>query len=101
MIHPRDWGGLRTTPNTFQVLGVPPVIGRNMIDDDARPGAPPVVVLNYKAWQKTFGGDPGIIGQTLILNRQPTTVIGVMPPRFRFMGVTGTRLLASCCIFEK
>ena len=83
---PASWYGLRTTPNMFQVLGIPPVIGRIMIDDDARPGAPPVVVLKYEVWQKTFGGDPSIIGQTLILNRQPTTVIGVMPPRFRFFG---------------
>jgi hypothetical protein len=83
---PAHWWGRRTTPNMFQVLGVPPVLGRNMIDDDARPGAPPVVVLDYKAWQKTLGGDPGIIGQTLILNHQPTTVIGVMPPRFVFGG---------------
>ena len=81
---PAHWWGQRTTPNMFQVLGVPPALGRTMIDDDARPGAPPVVVLNYRVWQKTFGGDPGIIGQTLILNHQPTTVIGVMPPRFRF-----------------
>jgi putative ABC transport system permease protein len=81
---PLTWSGQRTTPSTFQVLGIPPVIGRNMTDDDARPGAPPVVVLNYRVWQQTFGGDPGIVGQTLLLNGQPTTVIGVMPPRFRF-----------------
>jgi putative ABC transport system permease protein len=84
---PLSWSGQRTTPNTFQVLGIPPVFGRNMTDEDARPGAPPVVVLNYSVWQQTFGGDPGIVGQTLILNDRPTTVIGVMPPRFKW----GTR----------
>jgi putative ABC transport system permease protein len=83
---PTAWYGLRTTPNMFQVLGIPAVVGRIMIDDDFRPGALPVVVLNYEVWQKTFGRDPGIIGQTLILNRQPTTVIGVMPWRFTFFG---------------
>jgi putative ABC transport system permease protein len=83
------WWGLWTTPNMFQTLGIPSFIGRNIIDDDARPGAPPVVVLNYRTWQKTFGGDPGIIGQTLILNRQATTIIGVMPPRFTFFGEGG------------
>ena len=86
---PARWWGLRTTPNTFQVLGMPPVIGRTITDDDARPGAPPVVVLKYRIWQKAFGGDPGIIGQTLILNRHPTTVIGVMPPQFQFYGGDG------------
>ena len=95
------WWGLWTTPNMFQTFGIPPSIGRNIIDDDARPGAPPVVVLNYRTWQKTFGGDPGIIGQTLILNRQPTTVIGVMPPRFTFFGGEETRLLASHYVFEE
>jgi putative ABC transport system permease protein len=86
---PLSWSGQRTTPNTFQVLGIQPVIGRNMTDDDARPGAPPVVVLNYTVWQQTFGGDPGIVGQTLTLNHRPTTVIGVMPPRFKFFTGTG------------
>jgi putative ABC transport system permease protein len=86
---PLSWSGQRTTPNTFQVLGIQPVIGRNMTDDDARPGAPPVVVLNYRVWQQTFGGDPGIVGQTLILNHRPTTVIGVMPPRFKFFTGAG------------
>jgi len=60
-----------------------------MTDDDARLGAPPVDVLNYRVWQQTFGGDPGIVGQTLILNHRPTTVIGVMPPRFNW-GTWGT-----------
>jgi putative ABC transport system permease protein len=81
---PASWDGFRTTPNMFQTLGMSPVMGRTMTEDDARPGAPPVAVLTYRTWQKTFGGDPGIVGQTLILNGQPTTVIGVMPPRFRF-----------------
>ena len=81
---PASWDGFRTTPNMFQTLGMSPVIGRTMTQDDARPGAPPVAVLTYRTWQKTFGGDPGIVGQTLILNGQPTTVVGVMPPRFRF-----------------
>ncbi len=86
---PANWLGLWMTPNTFQVLGISPLIGRTMIDDDARPGAPPVVVLNHKVWQQEFGGDPGIVGRTLILNRQPTTVVGVMPPRFKHFGGLG------------
>ncbi len=76
----------RLTPNTVQVLGMSPIIGRGFNSDDARPGAPPVVLLNYKTWQSKFGGNPGIVGQTIFLNRQPTTVIGVMPPRFEWSG---------------
>jgi putative ABC transport system permease protein len=86
---PANWWGLRTAPNTFRVLGVPAAIGRSIVDSDSRPGAPPVVVLSNKAWQQELRGDPGIIGQTLILNRQPTTVVGVMPPRFRYFGGVG------------
>jgi putative ABC transport system permease protein len=70
------------TPNTFRFLGVRPLLGRVFTDDDGKPGAPPVVILSYKTWQGKFGRDPGIIGKTLILNHQATTVVGVMPSRF-------------------
>ena len=56
-------------------------MGRDFTEEDAKPGAPPVVLLGYQLWQKNFGGDPSILGKTIILNRQPTTVIGVMPKR--------------------
>jgi putative ABC transport system permease protein len=78
--------GVKTTGNTFQMLGMPPLMGRTFTPADAEPGAPPVVVLRHKAWQSKFGGDPGIVGRTLVLNGQPTTVIGVMPPRFSLGG---------------
>src|SRR5690348_15125266 len=77
---PQDFDGWLATTNTFRVLGVPPLLGRAFTDEDGKPGAPPVVVLGYKAW-RAIGGDTGIIGRTLILNHQPTTVIGVMPSR--------------------
>jgi putative ABC transport system permease protein len=80
---PMAFNGLKATGNLFQVAGVRPVLGRTFTPADAEPGTPPVVVLSYKAWESKFGGDPKIIGRTLILNRRPTTVIGVMPPRFR------------------
>jgi putative ABC transport system permease protein len=73
----------RVTPNTFRVLGVRPILGRTFTPEDAKPGAPPVVVLSYEEWQSKFGGSPGIVGQTIFLNHQPTVVIGVMTPRFR------------------
>jgi len=78
---PQDFDGSLVTTNTFRVLGVQPLLGRAFTDEDGKPGAPPVVVLGHKVWQANFGGDSGIIGKTLILNHQPTTVIGVMPPR--------------------
>jgi len=83
---PLAFDGVKTTGNTFQMLGLPPLIGRTFTPADAEPGAPPVVVLRHKAWQGKFGGDPKIVGRTLVLNGQPTTVIGVMPPRFSLGG---------------
>jgi putative ABC transport system permease protein len=74
--------GVWVTTNTFRVLGVPPLIGRPIIAEDGRLGAPRVAVLSYKVWQSKFGGEPGIVGRTIFLNLRPTTVIGVMPPRF-------------------
>jgi predicted permease len=72
--------------NTFEVMGVPPLVGRTPGGDDARPGAPAVVVLGYKFWQRQFGGDPGVVGHTLRLDDTARTVIGVMPKRFMWRG---------------
>jgi putative ABC transport system permease protein len=74
------------TGNTFEFLGVPPLLGRTIIPSDAQPGAPPVFVLSYKVWAKRFGLDPGIVGKTFVINDKPTTLIGIMPPRFAFWG---------------
>ena len=76
----------RVTDNTFRVFGAAPLMGRPITAEDCKPGAPAVALLSHKAWQSKFGGDPGIVGRTLILNHQPTTVVGVMPPRFSFGG---------------
>jgi len=81
---PVAFDGLKGTGNLFQALGVPPLMGQTFSPADAAPGAPLVVVLSHRAWLSTFGGDPRIVGRTLLLNRVPTTAIGVMPPRFRW-----------------
>jgi putative ABC transport system permease protein len=72
------------TPNGFEFLGVRPMLGRAFGAADAAPGAPPVAVMNYRAWVRLFGADPGVIGRTLMLDGDPWTVIGVMPPRFEW-----------------
>jgi predicted permease len=79
---PLGFDCLQATGNFFQVTGVAPLLGRVFTPTDALPGAPPVAVLRYTTWQSKFGGDPKIVGRTLILNAKPRTVIGVMPPRF-------------------
>jgi putative ABC transport system permease protein len=72
------------TPNGFTFLGVAPLLGRVFGAADAMPGAPPVAVMNYRTWVRLFGADPGVVGRTLVLDREPWTVIGVMPPRFEW-----------------
>jgi putative ABC transport system permease protein len=75
---------VRVTPNTFTFLGVPPLIGRALGPADARPDAPAVAVLSHRAWQGRFGGDPAVVGRTIVLSAKPRTVVGVMPPRFEW-----------------
>ncbi len=83
---PQRLRGNHCTLNTFQVMGVPPFIGRATTAEDGRPGAEPVVVLGYKFWQRQFAGSPGVIGRKLNLNGKVRTVTGVMPPRFMWRG---------------
>src|SRR5262245_28814242 len=63
-------------------LGVQPVLGRAITDEDDRAGAAPAVVLSHQFWQERFGANPAVIGQQLKLNRQSFTIIGVTPPAF-------------------
>src|SRR5919107_116564 len=83
---PQRLRGNHGTFNTFDVMGVPPLIGRTPLPDDAKAGATPVVVLGYRFWQRQFGGDPTVLGRQLRLNDTPRTVIGVMPKRFMWRG---------------
>jgi putative ABC transport system permease protein len=71
----------------FDVLGVPPALGRRFLPEDVRPGAAPVVVLNHGLWQRQFGGERTILDQQITLEGIPRTVIGVMPADFRFLPV--------------
>ena len=83
---PQRLRGNHGTFNTFEVMGVPPLLGRTPDASDARPGAEPVVVLGYRFWQRQFGGDPSVLGRQLRLNDTVRTVIGVMPKRFMWRG---------------
>jgi predicted permease len=78
--------GNHCTMNTFEVMGVPPLLGRATIADDALPGAAPVAILGYKFWQRQFNGSSGVLGAKLTLNGKVRTVIGVMPRRFMWRG---------------
>jgi predicted permease len=74
--------GALVTGNTFAFLGVPALIGRVLTPDDAKAGAPPVFVMAYKMWLSHYNLDPQVLGRTFTLNGLPTTLVGIMPPRF-------------------
>ncbi len=81
---PERLPGRQVSPSFFAILGVAPILGRDFLSEDGRPGAPPVVILSYRFWQRRFAGDPNIVGRALVLNDVPHTVIGVIPQRFWF-----------------
>lgn len=76
--------GNAITPEIFDVLGVPPLLGRGFTQEDAKDQGERVVVLTYPLWKRAFGGDPKIIGQQITLSARGHTVIGVMPPGWKF-----------------
>jgi putative ABC transport system permease protein len=68
----------------FPLLGVQPQLGRPLQVADTEPGNQRVVLIGDSFWKANFGGSPEALGKTLMLNDQPYTVIGVMPPKFKF-----------------
>jgi len=80
-----------TTPEFFQVLGVPAVAGRVLTADDAKAnsGTGPAV-LSYGFWRRRFNGDPGVVGRTIVLHGHPFVVVGVMPRAFNGISVDTT-----------
>jgi len=83
---PQRLRGNYITPNTFDVLGVQPILGRASMESDVQPGHGEVALLSYRYWQAHYGGSPSILGRVLTFNQHPRTIIGVMPPRFLWRG---------------
>ena len=75
--------GRKVSANLFPPR-VDPQIGRTFTSAEDQPGGPRVALLSYGLWQRRFGGDNNIVGQSLNLNGEPYTVVGVMPARFQF-----------------
>src|SRR6266516_3772859 len=69
------------TRNFFNIIGLPPEIGRTFSEDEDKVGAPPVVVISDRLWQRAFNRDPAAIGRSINLHDQNFTIIGVMPPQ--------------------
>jgi putative ABC transport system permease protein len=73
-----------TSGNFFGTLGAQPALGRLYGPEDDQPGAERVAVLSYGAWKRYFGGDASVVGRTLNLDGEPSTVVGVLPAGFQF-----------------
>ncbi|HWM25084.1 MAG TPA: ABC transporter permease [Chthoniobacterales bacterium] len=76
--------GIAVTPEIFDVLGVPPLLGRGYTQEEAKDQGARVVLLTYPLWQRAFAGDPKILGQQISVSGRSWTVIGVMPRGWKF-----------------
>lgn len=76
---PERVAGLAVTPNLFDLLGVQPVAGRLFRANEGEFGAAQVVVLGEAFWRERYGGDPALVGGTILLDERPATVVGVVP----------------------
>jgi putative ABC transport system permease protein len=81
---PERVAGVRVTANLPGLLGVSPSLGRVFREDEDAPGRNQVALLGHGLWQRRFAADPAIVGRVVRMNGLPFTVIGVMPPAFRF-----------------
>ena len=76
--------GARVTADLFPLLGVPPALGRWFREDEDQPGAAAPIMLSHQFWRDRFGGDPAVVGRSIVLENQPYTIVGVMPAPFAF-----------------
>jgi putative ABC transport system permease protein len=79
---PEIFASSRISSSFFEVFGAKPLLGRAFLPEDELAAPPKAVLLSYGLWQRRFGGDPGVVGQTL--GNTGVTVIGVMPPDFKY-----------------
>ena len=76
--------GAGVSANFFDVLGIPPVLGRTFRPGDDEAGGAPIIVLSYGMWKERFGGKRDVLGRALTIDRQPYEVVGIMPESFAF-----------------
>jgi len=82
---PENIGGYAVSPNFLMLVGVSPVLGRDFLPSEEKPGTAPVVLLSYQLWQSHLGGDPAAIGRSITLDGRSFSIVGVLPSTFRFL----------------
>jgi len=90
---PEQVRAMRVSDGTLPLLGIPPLLGRTFTKEDDSPGTQETVILSYGYWRHKFGGDPSVIGKTMIVDGKSQQIIGVMPQRFRFLDQDDLALL--------
>ena len=80
---PEGLVGARISPSLFDVLGIPPMLGRSFTRDEDAPGRNGVVIVTHGFWQRRLAGDPAVIGRVLTLDGVPVEIVGVLPATFR------------------
>ncbi|MFZ0962004.1 MAG: ABC transporter permease [Terriglobia bacterium] len=85
LARPEEVNIVFVSDGVLQTFGVPPLKGRELTAADQVPNGPQNIVLSYGYWQRSFGGDPSVIGRGIVLNSQASTVVGVMPRGFRIV----------------
>ena len=83
--------GLGLGEGLFELLGIQPLLGRTFLPEEFQAGKERVLVLTHKLWQRRFGGDTNVLGQTVTLSGDGYTIVGVMPPNFQFAPFWATR----------
>src|SRR4029453_7695211 len=81
---PERFNGSTVSANMFPMLGIQPILGRQIRPEEDTPGGPPVIILSHGVWQRRYASDPSVIGRTITVNGVPHTIIAVMPPKFQF-----------------
>lgn len=97
--NPQRLSGYQVAWDFLQVLGERPVMGRPFLPEEEGAGGAPVALLGHGVWEQVFGSDPELVGHSVLLDGEPHTVVGILPPRFQFgyfqpevilpLGVTG------------
>jgi len=85
---PENIGGYAVSPNFLALVGIRPILGRDFLPAEEKPGTAPVILLSYQLWQSHLGADPAVIGRSITLDGRSFSIVGILPPAFRLLDRT-------------